>query len=62
MDKKKYAEHKQKDEANDLRKLEDKRARNKISQRKRRDRMRGEKAELSEEEQGSPVSSLSYTL
>jgi len=58
MDRKEHAEHKQKDEADKLRKLKNKRARNKASQKKWRDRIREEKATLSEEGQDSLVSLL----
>ena len=61
-DKEKYAKRKQKGEAEKLYKLADKCAKNKISQKKRQDRLKEEKAELSEVGQDFLVSSLVYTL
>ena len=57
-----HMEQKQKDEAYKLCKLSRKRARNSISQRKRRARIREEEATLSEEGKDSQVSSVIYTL
>jgi len=53
---------KKKDEAQKLHKLSTKCAKNNISQRKRRARIREEEAALSEEGEDSQVSSLIYTL
>lgn len=61
-DREEHMEQKQKDEAYKLRKLSRKRARNSISQRKRRARIREEEATLSEEGKDSQVSSVIYTL
>jgi len=57
-DREEYAERKQRDEAAQLHKLTNNRAMNRVSQKKRRDRLKEEKAVLS----GSSVSSLGYIL
>jgi len=57
-DKEEYAERKQKDEAEKLQKLTNKRTMNQISQKKQQDRIKEEKAALS----GSSVSLLGYIL
>ena len=61
-DREEHAKRKQKDEAEKLRKLAKKRANNQVSQKKRRDRLKEEKAILSEAGQDPSVSSLIYTL
>ena len=61
-DREEYSKRKQKDEAAKLHKLTTKRANNQVSQKKRRDRLRKEKEELSEAEKDSLVSPLVCTL
>jgi len=61
-DREEYAERKKEDEAERLRKLTNKRIKNQISQKKRRDRMKEEEAALSETGQDSPVSSFDDTM
>jgi hypothetical protein len=62
QDREDYMERKQKDEAERLCKLTNKRANNQVSQKKRRDRLKAEKAAFSEAGEDSSVSSLTYTL
>ena len=60
-DEEEHTEQKQRDEAENLHKLTEKCANNKASQKKRWDRLKEEKAALSEAEQDSSVSSLVHT-
>ena len=60
-DEEERTEQKQREEAENLCKLTKKRANNRASQKKRRDRLKEEQAALSEAEQDSSVSSLVHT-
>ena len=61
-DREELAKRKQKGEAEKLHNLENKRAKNRVSQKKRRNRLKEEKATLSEVGQDFSVSSLVYIL
>lgn len=61
-DREKYAERKRRDEAEQLHKLVNKRLRNQVAQKKRRDRLRNEKATLAEAEKVPLVSHLVHPL
>ena len=61
-DREEHAKRKQKDEAEKLHKLTTKRTNNKISQKKRRDRLKKEHMALPTAEQNSSVSQLDYSL